>query len=200
MPLREVAPHQIATIVTSLEMPERPKPTPLPPSPLRLVRWEKPDADKYRVLFRRIGEPWLWFSRLVMAESDLLTIIHDDAVEIYAVLDPKGIEIGMIELDFRHPPHCELAYFGLVPELAGQKHGRWMMAHANMLAWRKGVTRFWVHTCTLDHHSALGFYRESGFVPYRRQVEIFDDPRLTGLLPRDAAPQIPLLKPDQPAS
>lgn len=193
MSLREVAPHQIATIVTSLEMRERPKPAPTPPSPLRLVRWQKPDADKYRVLFRRIGEPWLWFSRLAMAEGELLRIIHDDAVEIYAVLDPKGIEIGMIELDFRHPPHCELAYFGLVPELAGQKHGRWMMAHANMLAWRKGVTRFWVHTCTLDHPSALGFYRKSGFMPYRRQVEIFDDPRLGGLVARDAAPQIPLL-------
>ena len=193
MSLREVAPHQIATIVTSLEMRERPKPAPTPPSPLRLVRWQKPDADKYRVLFRRIGEPWLWFSRLAMAEGELLKIIHDDAVEIYAVLDPKGIEIGMIELDFRHPPHCELAYFGLVPELAGQKHGRWMMAHANMLAWRKSVTRFWVHTCTLDHPSALGFYRKSGFMPYRRQVEIFDDPRLGGLVARDAAPQIPLL-------
>ncbi|HKX23062.1 MAG TPA: GNAT family N-acetyltransferase [Rhizorhapis sp.] len=193
MSLQEVPPHQIATVVTSLEMPERPKPAPLPPSPLRLVRWQRPSADKYRALFRRIGEPWLWFSRLVMAEDDLLAIIHDEAVEIYAVTDPKGIEVGMIELDFRNAGHCELSYFGLVPELAGQKHGRWMMAQTNMLAWRKGVHRFWVHTCTLDHPSALGFYRKSGFVPYRRHVEIFDDPRLIGLLPRDAAPHIPLL-------
>ena len=193
MSLQEVPPHQIATVVTSLEMPERPKPAPLPPSPLRLVRWQRPSADKYRALFRRIGEPWLWFSRLVMAEDDLLAIIHDEAVEIYAVTDPKGIEVGMIELDFRNAGHCELSYFGLVPELAGQKHGRWMMAQTNMLAWRKGVHRFWVHTCTLDHPSALGFYRKSGFVPYRRHVEIFDDPRLIGLLPRDAGPQIPLL-------
>lgn len=193
MSLREVPPHQIATIVTSLEMPKRPKPAPLPPSPLRLVRWQRPSADKYRALFRRVGAPWLWFSRLAMADDDLLAIIHDEAVEVYAVADPKGIEVGMIELDFRNAGHCELSYFGLVPELAGQQHGRWMMAQTNMLAWRKGVHRFWVHTCTLDHPSALGFYRKSGFVPYRRHVEIFDDPRLIGLLPRDAAPQIPLL-------
>lgn len=193
MSLREVPPHQIATIVTSLEMPKRPKPAPLPPSPLRLVRWQRPSADKYRALFRRVGAPWLWFSRLAMADDDLLAIIHDEAVEVYAVADPKGIEVGMIELDFGNAGHCELSYFGLVPELAGQQHGRWMMAQTNMLAWRKGVHRFWVHTCTLDHPSALGFYRKSGFVPYRRHVEIFDDPRLIGLLPRDAAPQIPLL-------
>ena len=193
MSLREVPPHQIATIVTSLEMPKRPKPAPLPPSPLRLARWQRPSADKYRALFRRVGAPWLWFSRLAMADDDLLAIIHDEAVEVYAVADPKDIEVGMIELDFGNAGHCELSYFGLVPELAGQQHGRWMMAQTNMLAWRKGVHRFWVHTCTLDHPSALGFYRKSGFVPYRRHVEIFDDPRLIGLLPRDAAPQIPLL-------
>lgn len=193
MSLREVGPHQIATIVTSLEMRERPRPAPLAHSQLTLVRWRKPPAQKYRILFQRIGEPWLWFSRLVMTDEDLLAIIHDDRVEIYAVTDSDGIEVGMIELDFRHTGHCELAYFGLVPELTGQKHGRWMMAQANMLAWRKGVNRFWVHSCTLDHPSALNFYRSSGFVPYRRQIETFEDPRLTGILPKGAAPHIPIL-------
>jgi hypothetical protein len=50
-----------------------------------------------------------------------------------------------------------------------------------------------VHTCTLDGPTALNFYIRSGFVPYQRQVETFSDPRLTGLIPRDAAPQIPLI-------
>src|SRR3546814_7755973 len=62
----------------------------------------------------------------------------------------------MLELDFRHPGQCELSYVGLVPDLAGQGHGRWLMAHALALAWRKGVARVWVHTCTLDHPAALG--------------------------------------------
>jgi hypothetical protein len=30
-------------------------------------------------------------------------------------------------------------------------------------------------------------------VPYKRGIEIADDPRLTGDVPRDAAPSIPLL-------
>jgi hypothetical protein len=52
-----------------------------------------------------------------------------------------------------------------------------------------------VHTCTLDHPSALGFYRAQGFTPFARAIETFDDPRLTGILPREAATQIPLLEP-----
>jgi len=57
-------------------MRERPKPRPIPPSPFRLVHWPAPDSDKYRTLFRRVGGPWLWFSRLVMEEARLRGKIH----------------------------------------------------------------------------------------------------------------------------
>ena len=68
-----------------------------------------------------------------------------------------------------------------------------LMAQALAFAWRKDVERLWVHTCTLDHPTALGFYRRHGFVPYKRTIETFPDPRLLGVLPADAAPHIPCL-------
>jgi hypothetical protein len=41
----------------------------------------------------------------------------------------------------------------------------------------------------------------SGFMPYDRTVEVLDDPRLTGMLPRTAAPQVPIIEPrDVPAT
>ncbi|PTQ07349.1 GNAT family N-acetyltransferase [Sphingomonas oleivorans] len=195
MPLQPVAAGEIATIVTSLEMTSPPRPRALPASPLSLVRWLAPKLDRYRALFRRVGAPWLWFSRLAMDDATLSAILDDPAVELSVVVDRQGIELGMLELDFRQPGLCELAYFGLVPELAGQGHGRWLMGHALAQAWRKGIERVWVHTCTLDHPSALNFYRAQGFTPYDRAIETFPDPRLIGLLPRDTAPQIPLLDP-----
>lgn len=193
MGLTPVPNGEIATIVTSLEMRDRPRPRPLAPSPLALVHWPAPASERYRTLFRRVGEPWLWFSRLVIADERLRAILDDPAVEVYAATDRAGIELGMLELDFRVAGQCEIAYFGLVPELTGKGNGGWLMGQALTLAWRKGVERVWVHTCTLDHPGALGFYRHHGFVPYRRQIETFADPRLTGLLPRGAAPQIPCL-------
>jgi hypothetical protein len=51
----------------------------------------------------------------------------------------------------------------------------------------------WVHTCTLDHPAALGFYIKSGFTPFHRAIETFADPRLDGTLPVDAAPHVPSL-------
>ncbi|WP_294334735.1 GNAT family N-acetyltransferase [uncultured Sphingomonas sp.] len=193
MGLLPVASDHLATIVTALEMRERPRPRPMPPSPFRLVHWPAPASDKYRALFRRVGGPWLWFSRLVMEEARLRTILEDPAVMVYAVVDRAGVEVGMLELDFRTPATCELSYVGLVPEITGQGHGSWLMAQALAFAWRKDVARVWVHTCTLDHPAALGFYRRHGFVPYQRTIETFPDPRLIGVLPAEAAPHVPCL-------
>jgi GNAT superfamily N-acetyltransferase len=165
----------------------------LPPSALRVVRWPTPDPQRYRALFTRVGAPWLWFSRLALADDALTAVIGDAAVHVHAVVDRGGIEVGMLELDFRVPGDCEIAYFGVIPELAGQRHGRWLMAHALASAWRAGITRVWLHSCTLDHPHALGFYRAQGFVPFARAIETFVDPRVAGILPADCAPQVALL-------
>ena len=193
--LTPIAPGELAAIVTSLEMRGRPKPRPLPASPLRLVRWKEPAANAYRTLFNRVGAPWLWFSRLLLDDAALEAIIRDPAVEVSAVVDRHGIEIGLLELDFRISGECEIAFFGLVPELAGKGHGNWLMAQALASGWRKDLARMWVHTCTLDHPGALGFYRRHGFVPFAQAVETFADPRLIGVLPREAARQVPLIDP-----
>jgi GNAT superfamily N-acetyltransferase len=192
---KSVPPGELAAVVTSLEMRARPKARPLPASPLRLARWKQPGADAYRTLFRRVGAPWLWFSRLMLDDAALAAIIGDSAVEVSAVIDRAGIEIGLLELDFRVAGECEISFFGLVPELAGKGHGRWLMAQALAIGWSKPIARMWVHTCTLDHPSALNFYRAQGFTPFARAIETFADPRLLGILPRDSAAQVPLIDP-----
>jgi GNAT superfamily N-acetyltransferase len=184
---------ELAAVVTYLEM-RAPPDLDVPPSALSLKRLETPDPGPYRDLFRLVGAPWLWFSRLMMDDPTLAAIIQHEAVELYAVVDGTGRTIGMLELDFREPGECELGFIGLVPELSGKGHGRWLLAKAVRRAWsREGVTRVHVHTCSLDHPAALSAYRRAGFAAYKRAIERFPDPRLLGVLPKDCAPQIPLL-------
>jgi len=189
MSLTPVAGGHIAAVVTYLEMLEPPPPEPLSESPLALVPNPNPSPEQYRALFRAVGARWLWFSRLAMDDPKLAASIG----ELHAVVDATGVEVGMIELDFHVPYECELAFIGLVPELAGQGHGRWLLAEALRLAWRDGIARVHVHTCTLDHPAALAAYARAGFTAFKRDVETFPDPRLAGLLPHDCAPQVPLL-------
>ncbi|WBH17181.1 GNAT family N-acetyltransferase [Sphingomonas radiodurans] len=193
MGLIQVADDQVATVVTTLEMRQRPPLRPVPPSPLRLIRWPAPDPAKYRTLFRRVGGPWLWFSRLAMDDATLVRATHQPNTQVHAVVDQSGIEVGLLELSHPERDWCALDYFGLVPELVGRGHGRWLMALAMQLAWRPGVAFVRVNTCSLDHPSALNFYRAQGFVATKRTVETFADPRLAGLLPLDSAPHVPLL-------
>lgn len=188
----DVDPTKIVTIETSLEMHARPaeRPAPAPPG-ARLVRLENVAAEEYLDLYRAVGRDWLWFMRLALSEADLLTIVRDAKVEVYRLEAPEGV--GIVELDFRQPGECELAFLGLSPELVGTGAGRWMMNQALELAWSRPIRRFWVHTCTLDAQGAVAFYMRSGFVPFRRKVEITDDPRRLGKAPPDSAPHFPLI-------
>jgi GNAT superfamily N-acetyltransferase len=192
MSYEPVADNELAAVVTWLEM-RTPAAQDIPPSPLRLQRIDQPDVERYRDLFRRVGARWLWFSRLIMPDAELAAIIQHPLVELFAVKDQSGADAGMLELDFREAGQCELAFIGLVPELAGQGHGRWLLAEAVRLAWREGIERVHVHTCSLDHPAALAAYRRAGFTPFKRAIERFPDPRLLGILPKDCAPQVPLL-------
>ena len=192
MSYEPLADGEIAALVTFLEMVERPD-VEVPPSPLLLQRIHDPQPDGYRRLFRSVGERWLWFSRLAMDDGALSAIIRDRAVELFSVLDGNGREVGMLELDFRQQGECELAFVGLVPDLAGLGHGAWLLAESLRRAWRDDVRRVHVHTCSLDHPAALGAYIRAGFSPCGRALERFPDPRLLGILPRDCAPQVPLL-------
>jgi GNAT superfamily N-acetyltransferase len=192
MSLADLPIGEIAAVVTYLDMRERPG-EPVPPSPLELRRIETPGLETYRSLFRLVGTPWLWFSRLTLDDDELAAIIRDPKVELFEVLDGNGRQVGMLELDFREAGECDLAFVGLVPELSGLGHGRWLLAEAVQRAWRDGVRRVRVHTCSLDHPAALGAYRRAGFTAYKRAIERFPDPRLTGILPPDCAPQVPLL-------
>ncbi|WP_411036624.1 GNAT family N-acetyltransferase [Shinella sp. BYT-45] len=195
----DVPAGKLVAVVTCLEMLSPPDRRADPGQPgIALEHVERPDVAWYRELYGRVGADWLWASRLAMAEGELAAIIHHPDVEVYAVMkDGRGE--GLLELDFRQEGVCELAFFGLTAAAIGNGTGRWLMNRAIARAWSRDghapIRRFWVHTCTLDSPQALGFYIRSGFTPVKRQIEVFDDPRLTGVLPETAASQVPILRP-----
>jgi GNAT superfamily N-acetyltransferase len=189
----DVPAGKIAAVVTHLEMTERPTLSRDPEGAWTLRRVQTPGFDWFRGLYRRVGEQWLWFSRLQMGDAELAATIHSPQVEVYALVQ-DGCDEGLLELDFRDAGQCELAFFGVTAKLIGGGAGRWLMDRALELAWSRPIRRVWVHTCTLDHPSALAFYQRSGFRPFRRQIEIADDPRLDGTAPRSAAKHVPMIE------
>ena len=190
----DIPPGKVSVIVTHLEM--------RAPAELRAVplmdgvtfRKVTPDLDWYRDIFTRVGSlEWLWYGRMVMPSDELRAIVDDPKMEFYT-LSRDGQDEALLELDFRTTGECELAYFGVTPTLIGTGAGRYLMNEAITRAWSRPISRLHVHTCTIDSPQALSFYIRSGFAPYRQQIEIADDPRVSGILPRTAGPNVPIFE------
>lgn len=191
-------PGHIKVTVTYLEMTAKPlrRQRPHPQERLALLRAENCTFSFYRYLYDTVGEEWLWWFRRAMPADELRAILADDKVEIY-VASVGGVPAGYVELDRRNPGLCELMYMGLVPEFIGKGLGGWLLDWAIEAAWNgAGVEMVTVNTCDLDHPRALMTYQKAGFRPVRQEVRFDPDPRLSGLIRRDAAPHIPLPIPE----
>lgn len=188
----DVPAGKIAVVVTHLEM--------LAPASTRDIalpqgiafRQVAPDLEWYRDVFDRVGAPWLWTERRRLDDAALMKILNDPEVALFT-LSKGGKDEALLELDFRQDGACELAYFGLTDALIGTGAGRYLMNRAVEHAWAAPIRRFHVHTCTGDSPQALEFYTRSGFTAYRRQIEIEDDPRLSGVLPATTAAHLPVI-------
>jgi GNAT superfamily N-acetyltransferase len=191
----ELPKGKLVNLVTCLEMLKNPRAHEVAmPSGYSLARVDPKNLEAYRAIFRKIGQDLMWFSRMIMSDDELQVILCHTQVESYVLLK-HGEAVGLMELDFNDSPHCELKFFGLTPDQIGTGISKVLMSSAIYKAWAKPITRFWVHTCHYDHPNAVGFYRKSGFMPYAHMIEVHDDARVTGHLPREASPQIALIEP-----
>jgi hypothetical protein len=178
-------------VVTFLEMTERPPPLALARIAAAAGKLDAVDPDRYRTLFRRVGANWLWFSRLAMDDA---TLMAERSPEVNAGHRPTaGGEAGFVELDFRTARRMS----DPVPRPGSGTGGPGTWPLAVRADARHGLAggreRVRVHTCTPRPSAALPAYLRAGFRACSRAFESFPDPRLTGMLPRDCAPQVPLL-------
>jgi GNAT superfamily N-acetyltransferase len=191
----ELPKGKLANIVTCLEMLAKPTRSLAPwQNDVSLRVTDANDLASFRTAFRAVGEDIMWFSRLTMADEKLRGILSNPKIDSFIM--KRGDEtLGLLELNFESETDCELAFFGLIPGAIGSGLGRMLMDEAIRQAWAKPIKRLWVHTCTFDSPLALPFYIRSGFTPYTRMIEIHDDPRNTGNLPKTASPNVPIITP-----
>ncbi len=143
---------------------------------LSIIRAHQPHVGFYRYLYNAVGADWLWHERNQLSDSELLQIIHNNAVRLY-VLYLNGAPAGFGELDFRTKNEVELAYFGLLPAYIGRGLGSYFLRHLVAACWAEKPDRVWVHTCSFDSPNALSVYQVAGFCTYRQETKMIQDPR-----------------------
>jgi GNAT superfamily N-acetyltransferase len=187
-PRRASRPKQLKLVTTTMEMREpqhRPAALPLGLK-LALLRAEAPTVSFYRYLYDAVGAPAFWCARRALDDAALAALVADPAIEIY-VLYAGGVPAGFAEIDGREGTEIELAHFGLVPEFVAPGLADYLLGWAVDEAWHHAPERLWLATTNFDHPTVLAAYQKAGFRAVRQETRMIDDPRATGLLPRDIA-------------
>ena len=124
-----------------------------------------------RDLYLAVGEIWSWNDKRVWTDEQWKEYGLAPELRTFGAYCDDSLA-GYYELRRDGEGGVEIAYFGLLPEFIGRGLGGALLTTAIEEAWRMSpsVSRVWVHTCTLDHPSALANYQARGMVMYKRET------------------------------
>jgi ribosomal protein S18 acetylase RimI-like enzyme len=134
----------------------------LPESGGRFVRPSPCPVERYRELYRRVGDQWHWRDRLAWSDERLAQNLARSTVAVWELLVGDALG-GYFELELQDQQAVEIVYFGLTPEFIGKGFGGAMLTKAADEGFAMGAKRVWLHTCTLDSPHALANYKARGF-------------------------------------
>jgi ribosomal protein S18 acetylase RimI-like enzyme len=137
---------------------------------LLIRRAETPCPELNRFLYTAVGGDWYWIDRLPWTYRQWLDYVSRPELQTW-VAYLAGTPAGYFELEAQADANVEIAYFGLLPQFLGQGLGGPLLTAAVERAWAMGAARVWLHTCTLDHPTALANYQARGFRIYKTEVE-----------------------------
>jgi GNAT superfamily N-acetyltransferase len=149
--------------------PSRPRPE------LRIERAEIPCPEVNRFFYTAVGGDLFWIDRLSWSYAEWMAWLDRPEVETW-IGAVAGTPAGYFELERQAGEVCEIAYFGLLPRFVGQGLGGALLSAAVEQGWAGGARRVWLHTCSLDHASALPAYQARGFRIFATETAVRDVP------------------------
>ena len=128
---------------------------------------EIPLSALNRWLYEIVGAEWQWFGKLEWSDEKWQRWVDRPELQTW-IGYLHGTPAGYFELEYQSDDNVEIAYFGLLPQFFGRGLGGPFLTRAIQCAWAMGAIRIRVHTCTLDHPSALANYQARGLQIYNR--------------------------------
>ena len=134
---------------------------------IEVLKSEEYQLNKF--LYKKIGNKYEWKDRLNWTESNWIEYISNKNLITY-ILKKKNDLVGYFEL-FHHTDskECEIIYFGILEEYFGKKLGGYLLSYAIKKSFTLGVSRIWLHTCSLDHKNALRNYLARGMKIFKTE-------------------------------
>lgn len=138
---------------------------------LTLIQAKVKQFEFNRFLYQFVGAAWEWTDKLAWTDKQWQAYSEAENLHLY-VAYVEGAPAGYFELQQQEAGNVEIMYFGLGERFIGKGFGGYLLTQAIEHAWALPNTqRVWVHTCSLDHPSALHNYQARGFTLFRTDIE-----------------------------
>lgn len=140
------------------------------PGGLAVTECEIKQYQLNKFLYKLIGKQWLWEDKLSWTDKAWQEYVESENLRTW-IAYYNGAIAGYFEL-LKDKSDVEIIYFGLVESFIGNGFGGYLLSKAINSAWEwPGTSRVWVHTCTLDHPSALQNYLSRGMKIYKEEID-----------------------------
>ena len=161
----------VITFYLEMDSPEEHRNRKPKPERLEVVEARVKEGRFNRFLYELVGKQWGWIDKLKESDDEWANYAEDESLRTWVAYS-EGAVAGYYELQKQDEGNVELCYFGLAPKFLGKGFGGYLLSHAIDSAWTwEGTRRVWVHTCTLDHESALPNYQSRGFKLYKTETD-----------------------------
>jgi GNAT superfamily N-acetyltransferase len=119
-----------------------------------------------RFLYYFVGGNWSWTDKRNWNEHQWRGYAESEGLRTFAAFYDGSIA-GYYEMRPDNVNGIEIAILGLTPKFIGRGFGGVLVTSALEEGWRMQPGRVWLHTCTLDHPTALANYQARGMRIFR---------------------------------
>ncbi len=140
-----------------------------PGSNFKISEVKPPDFQLNKFFYKQIGKNHRWIDRLVWEDKKWIEYVENPNVKTFILKDDNNL-VGYYEtIRSLYNDHTEIAYFGILEEYYGKKCGGYLLSEAINKLFEEGISRVWLHTCSLDHKNAIKNYLARGMQIFKSE-------------------------------
>ena len=135
----------------------------------KINQLDPPDFQLNKFFYKQIGKKYRWIDRLAWDDKKWIEYVENPRVKTFVLKENNNL-VGFYEpvRDFDNG-HSEIAYFGILEEYFGKKCGGYLLSEAIKKLFEDGISRVWLHTCSLDHKNAIKNYLARGMQIFKSE-------------------------------
>ena len=140
-----------------------------PGSNFKISEVKPPNFQLNKFFYKQIGKNHRWIDRLVWEDKKWIEYVENPNVKTFVLKDDNNL-VGYYEtIRSLYNDHTEIAYFGILEEYYGKKCGGYLLSEAINKLFEEGISRVWLHTCSLDHKNAIKNYLARGMQIFKSE-------------------------------